>query len=714
MSAVRFFPISWFEDSNWKSIQVVGRLENSLSVYIRVGFRPYFTVKYPETISIDTIDEGHTFLISETPVAEVREISPRVYRIYVKNKDDYNDSITYYEQNGLGEILDKDQEIKSKFFAEKGINPGSWQVATALKTLAHNITTGTNYATTDLEYYTTNITNAEDNLPVVNGVLVFFDIEAIPSDDVSFPDAEAKRPIDEIFAISLLAVNGNQIRRIVYYRTDQPLPAQYMTNPARTGQAYEVQLVRSNNEKELLIQFFDGLAQIKPDRLISMNGRRFDLNYIGAHVKLYGIQLPPFSKIAGFQPYFYPTTLTQVHPFPSRDHVWTLNAPGISQIDILDFYRRLYPLLGNHRLETLGQLILGRGKTGLSITEMISKFRRNTMSDIEEIIDYSIMDSILLYDLWTVSNIPQHLARMANEWKNDPEYVITHKLENLFDDLIHYIDPTVSYPRYNPGLRIVTERKPGIHRNVYLYSLSDVYLTFIEQLNTPLANTVADYFRPTNDGIIPFKSGYFPVTFNQVLAFIAAQVPADKIIWIEENSLAVQGDPPKSKDDRGPLPIFPLTDYIPLIIVSRKSWILVNNAGIVFKKGLSAFVRPPFPLIERYVNYLVRFLIENPNRPITFPKLEETLNDFVMETKISAEDFANPPVKKVEIIQQIRELGLPIPTTWRKIRYIKTVDGDIIEQIYSQAPNRYIKRLDLKYYNSTLQKALSSVLIPGR
>jgi hypothetical protein len=303
---------------------------------------------------------------------------------------------------------------------------------------------------------------------------------------------------------------------------------------------------------------------------------------------------------------------------------------------------------------------------------------------------------------------------MANEWKNDSEYVITHELENLFADLIHYIDPTVSNPRHNPGLPINTERKSGIHHNVYLYSLSGIYLTFIEQLNTPLANTVADYFRPTNDGIIPFKSGYFPVTFNQVLAFITAQVPADKIIWIEKNSLAVQGDPPKSKDDRGPLPIFPLMDYIPLIIVSQKSWILVNNAGIIFKKGLSAFVRPPFPLIGRYVDYLVRFVIENPNQPIIFPNLEETLSDFVMETKISAEDFTNPPARKAEIIQQIRELGLPIPTSWRKIRYIKTVDGNVIEQIYNQDPNRYIKRLDLKYYNSTLQKALSSVFTPGQ
>lgn len=710
MSAVRFFPINWFEDSNWKSIQVIGRLENSLSIYIRIGFRPYFTVKYPDTVPIDTIEEGHAFLMSETPIGEIQDIDSRLYRLYVSNRDDYNDSITYYERNGLGEILDKDQEIKSKFFAERRINPGSWQVATVLKTLAHNITTGSNYTTCDLEYYTTNIASIEENLPVIDGVLAFFDIEAIPSDDVSFPDAEADRPIDEIFAISLLVVTPTQTQNIIYFQTDRPFSNKYITNPARTGQAYEVQFIRSGSEKELLQQFFDGLAQVKPDRLISMNGRRFDLNYIGAHVRLHNIVLPHFTKIIGFQPYFYPKTLVQVHPFPSRDQVWALRAPGISQIDILDFYRRYLPFLGNHRLDTLAQLILGRGKTGLEVTEMFMKYRRG---DIEEIIDYSIVDSILLSDLWKQSGISQHLARMANEWKNDSEYVITHELEDLFKDLIHYIDPSVGRPMFNPGRPISTDRKPGIHRNVYLYSLSDIYLTFIEQLNTPLANIVSDYFRPTNNGIIPFKSGYFPVTFDEVLKFVLSQIPVDQVVWIEDNSLAVRGNPHINKDDRGPLPIFPLMDYIPLIIVSQKSWILVNNAGIIFKKGLSTFVRPPFPLIGRYVDYMITFLIENPGQPLVFPKLEETLDDFVMETKISAADFTNPPARKAEIIQQIRELGLPIPTSWRKVRYIRTINGNVIEDIYSKDAARYIKQLDLKYYNSTLQKTLSSVFTSG-
>lgn len=711
MSAVRFFPIRWFEDNNWKSIQVIGQLENQQPVFIRIAFRPYFTVRYPSSVALEFIDETHAYLMSETPVAEVSVMdeAARLYRIYVANKEDYYDSVNFYKRNELGTILDETQDVKSKFFAEKRINPGSWQQATDLRTLLHNVTMNANYTTYDLEFYTRNIANSDYTGPIPQGRIAFIDIEAIPSDDVSFPDAEADRPVDNIFAFSLVDVGPAGVRNIVYILTDKPLPEKYTTNISRTGQPYQVEIIRAFNEKELIQRFFEGLAHIRPNRIVTMNGRHFDINYIGARARALGIKLPPFTPILTFEPYFYPTTIIQTKPFPLVDQVWALSSPGISQIDILDFYRRFLPQLGNHKLETLARLILGRGKTGLGVQEMFAKYRRGTAEDLLEIIDYSITDSILLYELWNTTGIDQRLATMANEWKNDAEYVLTHDMDNLFEDLVRYIQPNVPDRKYNPGKSIATERKQGIHRNVYLYSLSPIYLMFLEQLQDSLAVTIANYFHNTNDGIIPFKSGYFPVTFSQAQEFILSQVLQSQIVWVEENSIAVLGNPLSQTNDQGPITFLPLINYVPLVIVSGKSWIMVDRNGTIFKKGTTHFVRPPFRLIERYVDYLVNFLINHPNESVTFPNFETVLDDFILEDKVTADDFAFPPLRKARIIQQLRELGTPITTTWRKVRYIRTINGPVIEEIYSSDPDRYIPQIDQEYYNKTLQNALKSV-----
>jgi hypothetical protein len=707
MSVVKFFPIRWFENNSWKSIQVIGRLENQQPVYVRIEFQPYFTIRYPKDIDIENINNSHTFLMNETPIAEVIPLneSDKLYRIYVMNKEDYYNSLKFYKQNGLGIILDESQDIKNKFFAERKINPGSWQQASDLRTLSHNVVMNTNYTAYELEFFALSIVSIEYNVPIPQGKIAFFDIEAISSDNVSFPDAEADQPADNILAFSLVVSDSiGGIRNIIYILTDQELPLKYTT---RTETPYVVEIIRAKNEKELIINFFNGLAQIQPNRLVSMNGRHFDLNYIGSRVRALGIKLPSFTPILPYQPYFYEKMVVQTEPFHSVDEIWTLSAPSISQIDLLDFYRKTMPQLGNHKLETLSQTILGKGKTSLSVYDMFMKYRRGTVEDLFEIIDYSITDSILLYELWNASQIDQKLSLMVNEWKNDAEHILTHDTDKLFEDLIRYIQPNISEIRYDTGKEITTERKSGIYHNVYIYSLSPIYIAILRQHKE--SQVIANYFQNTNDAIVPFISGYYPVTFAQVQEFILSKIPIDDIIWIEKNSIAVVSPIPSISGEQGPINFLPVINYAKLLIISQKSWILVDKDGLTFKKGLGSFVRPPFPLAGKYIDYLIKFSIENPNEPVNFPLLETDLKDFVLENKVTASDFAKTPKRKEAIIQQLREMNVSIPTTWRKVKYLKTIRGNIIEEVFKINPETYIALLDQNYYNKTLQNTLKSV-----
>lgn len=737
-ATINFYPIRWFEDATWKTIQVFGRLHelhetnNSLpkSAFIRVGFQPYFTVKYPNNILADDISQSHAYLTSRLPVASIKQIILNLYRFYFKNKNDYYETSAFYEKNGLGQIIDLNQDVKSKFFAQFQINPGSWQQVTGLRPLIFN--SPTKYSVADYEYSTNNITTINPGWSIPLSKIVFFDIEAIPSDNLSFPDAVIERPPDIIFAISVIISFGTSIQRIVYILTDSDIPERYTTDPTRTGQAYDVKIVTVDNEEELLIQFFNDLSEVRPDRIVSMNGRQFDINYIGTRVRLLGLTLPPFSKVVSYHPTFYQTVIKMTQPYIIYNQVLALGLPGVSQIDLLDFYRRLYPNLGNHKLETLARLILGRGKTGLSIPELFAKFRSGYTADIEEIVDYSVMDSIILLDLWEASQVDSQLSLMSNFWKNDAEYTLTHDMDGLYNDLSIYLKPDIPPKQFKPGKPIATERESGIFRDVYLYSLSRAYLSFIEQSviglpSVPEAYNLKDYTSimmnylqsfentPSVDSAasVAFKSGYFPVKYDQFSIYLKTILHSFESIWIDEQTVAVKGVPPMSSDDFGPINNLVLISYYPLVLVSGKSWVIVDSLGLIYKKGMSLFVRPPFPLVNKYINYLIDTLLNRPNEPIVFPNFETNLDDFVLETKVTAEDFTGAGPKKSEIVEQLKQLGTPISTTWRKVSYIKVlINGethDVVSEIFLQNPTAYMAILDLNYYTETVKKIVYSV-----
>ena len=689
ITTINIFPIKWFEDETWEHIQLIGQIEDSRYAYVKIPFGPYFTIKYSQKIHISNIRDSHKNLTDKFTSIKIETISNKLFRIYSLNKNDYHNIVSFYKKYGLGDITDENQNIKNKFFSEKQINPGSWQRATDIEKL-HGITS------CDLEFTTKNISNSDLAIDPPIEKVVFFDIEVISEDNISFPDSESLS--DNIFAFSLVDTSKIPIRNLVYINTNLNIPKCYHTDKNRTQEKYNVEIIKAKDEKDLIVKFLAGLQEIRPYRVVSMNGKNFDLNYIGSRCKLLGITLPNFTPMLSCEPYFHKELVVRKEPFPSAEEVWLLSIPSISQIDILDFYRRHLHQLGNHKLETISQYILGKGKTGLDVQDMFSKYRSGDIDNLLEIIDYSIVDSILLLELWETSKINKYLQIMSNQWKNDSEYILNTRLDVLFEDLIRYIKPNIPPKKFRQGKSITTERRQGIHHNVYIYSLSEIYLMFLQKINDPLAIKIASCFINTNDGIIPFDSGYFPVAFYQISNFITEIIPMEKIIWIERNSFAVVGDP---------IPLLKIIEYNPLVIVHQKSWIIVNKYGLVFKKGSSAIVKPPFPLIEKYINYVIYFMIENPKKNIILPEFESDFEDFVIEEKITYQNFMYPPKRKSEIVKQLKESGVFVSKTWRKIKYIKTIDGPIIEEIYSLNPQKYVPLLDMKYYNKTIDKALS-------
>lgn len=108
--------------------------------------------------------------------------------------------------------------------------------------------------------------------------LFVFDIETIPDESVKDTHNEGflKHPFHKVVAISYLIAN------ISYTDSDQ----EYYSN-IKIGSG------KANNEEDLVGGFFDTLENLKP-RLISFNGRSFDLPVLKYRAMKYGISAPDF------------------------------------------------------------------------------------------------------------------------------------------------------------------------------------------------------------------------------------------------------------------------------------------------------------------------------------------------------------------------------------------------------------------------------------
>lgn len=682
MSSIKFFPICWFEDSNWESIQASGKLQNGKSIYVRTKLEPFFTIRYVE--SQDYIKNIHEYLLDKSPIHKIEciENNFQIYRYYTSNKHNYHEAIRFCENNKIGFIIDKDQEIRSKFFTEHRINPGSWQEATNLSTLTSNLKRESCYSRSDLECYAKEIKSLDCCDQIPPSLNAYFDIKVIPKEGPFSSDFLERSP-GQVFAITLLVGTGQSFKNTVYI-----LSQNNCNNYLESERSCCTKIFWEKSEKVLIEKFFKDLEKYRPDRLINTNGGKFHLNNLRERSKELNINIPNFGKIITRPPYFYKST----------DDVWELNIPGVSQINISNLYNLLLPQLEAHTFKSLCQNILGKPR--LSFLEIIELYKSGSQKNHHDLGHYLASDSICLLELWNMVDSEKHLANLANFWKNDSGRVVSTSKDLLFSDISHYISPMPPIKKYNPGDFTSINKSSGVHRNVHSYSLSNLYLNELSQLEDPFSQWVSEYFRNTGDGIVPFRSGLFDVTFDSIKKLIQNNFP-NGIVWFDENSLGLLGENHTNLELNN--------EYIiPLVIVPKgtNSCVLVNKTGEIIKTGISPVVKPTFILLQKYIDYLIDQIISNVS-PIKFPDISSELEDFVLETKVNLQNFHSMNDHQKEIMNQIQEMGENNTRVWKKVRYFQTTKGAIIEKLYLKNPNLYL--LDENWYNLKLQEAIESI-----
>lgn len=201
----------------------------------------------------------------------------------------------------------------------------------------------------DIETYTPH----HDNMPNYNlAQHVITNIVAMVYDDGDVEQVEGQNPKQRF--ISQIAFTVRDARK--------PLP-------------YGTTIVRCRNEKELLTRFVAHLADSDPDVFTGFN-LTYDWGYLHARLTRHGIAWPEHaSRLLGVMPERSKNETIKITPKITRSLV-SIKFPGRITLDVYHMTIREYGWLPTHKLNTISQLLLERGKHDVTPREMFLAHER--------------------------------------------------------------------------------------------------------------------------------------------------------------------------------------------------------------------------------------------------------------------------------------------------------------------------------------------------
>ena len=127
------------------------------------------------------------------------------------------------------------------------------------------------------------------------------------------------------------------------------------------------------NEKEMLIRFFELIQKVNPDIIVSYNGDNFDFPYILERVKVLKVNNPLEFRILG------------------RGATKKVRIPGFAHVDLFPVAKRLLTLT-NYTLESVYEELAGEKKSKIP-GEMISVYWDKEGDDLDALLEYSREDA---------------------------------------------------------------------------------------------------------------------------------------------------------------------------------------------------------------------------------------------------------------------------------------------------------------------------------
>lgn len=566
---------------------------------------------------------------------------------------------------------------------------------------------------------------------------ILYDIEVQSGDQ--FPSA--KNPNDRIFMISLiLSYQNDELDYVTKGSGRHPLG--YLLhlgkiNDRELGElSMPFELIELSTEVELINQFFSIWQRFQPDFLISYNGDHFDMPYILDRCKLLNIMPPNLSKIVN-----YPMkigTSSIAGPF-GWEKVTSIKTPGVESIDLINYFRRYYPNLPNHKLNTVAETFLNERKVDLDISIMQEYVRSNDPDKLAIVARYSIYDSILLSNLVNRLGIVSEIFQLSNLTNTSIYEQLTSTTDKVIDSFISRLDPgLVGEKLSNDFLSFLSPPKLGYYKNVSRYEYSDLLFQALynpDDMSLVETSDISQIIFEIFDGyrdMIPqriigsliykiFASGYLPTSVKMKAKLYiddlknVVSVRETELLKLESSAVEVGLIPLDRKIDR--FTVITPTSYISLVESKE------------IKKGLSEICRPKFMLMSMLINQLIETAYSLPKDEyvsVSKSVFNIYLNDvtqtsnvkLLINEKIKGKDNYQTGTTRYLLSKQYEDITGKKIDTWVEIQYLKVIVRkinieskkeqkdeklDLLLTKYRQSPDLYL--IDYAYY----QKKLNNV-----
>ena len=438
--------------------------------------------------------------------------------------------------------------------------------------------------------------------------------------------------------------------------------------------------VRFSREKDMLEYFFNIIEEFDPDRMYTFNGDSFDIPYLIQRCEINGI-IPKNIKFVN----------KRIKGRFEWETVKAFNTPGIEHFDILRIMLRFYPGLPNYRLETIGRLFIGEGKTGLGIEEMFRSFYIQESEGMEASAKYSVKDSLLLATLNEKLNFDNVLESVANSCGMINNEILDTYDYTLVDKCAYRTDPgSINMSGLVLKDKVLSEIKQNtLYKNIYSYDYSGYYTLEMQryenQFNYDLSLRTLDL--PSKVKSQLYYSKYFHREPDNLIEQLINS--SNNIIEVTDVSIKSIGQ----LEDLFPGTLIEMKKYTHYLQLGKASYTAKDIEGNIIKVGTVKVLKPSFKMAQDYLIRVLEYIFEISNERPEYDVKNANLEDYVIETKLKdIEEYPLATDKYILAVQFNQRIK-----TWTRVKYYMTVKGPILKELYNN------EELDLNYYDKELK-----------
>lgn len=493
---------------------------------------------------------------------------------------------------------------------------------------------------------------------IVTNKKFFWDIEVL-SEDECFPDPER----DSIFMISVCLLEGTELKSYVF-------------SSKQVKKDKRAMYIVVENERELLGQFFSLIEKEMPQSMITFNGNIFDIPYVITRARILNVSLPQNRNVH---------LVTKVKrkrlmgPFGTQEaDVWSL--PGIEQLDLLFLFRKMSKL-PNYKLDTIANIILGKGKSQLAIEEMRSYALGNDPEKMAIIAEYNLNDSLLLVEIWQKLNLDEYITNVANTFFVTKEDLIDQPNCNLVNALAYHLNPCVWFRQEKHSCEHTYIGSTGIYKYVSIYDYSQVYLELMKKSSDKFTLDLANHLENAPPCLI-WETFYSRFTRMNDKVILPKVITVDKWELISVASL----------------PEYQLVEsWKGYVILTKSTYIAQQLDKSLWKFGYCIITHPGFKLATDLIDQELKTRLGQRKKQAN--REPSNYQELVLEMKLRDLPYYG---LKANIRSQIKMKRIK---TWLNAKYLMTKEGPLLLTSFSGD----MSQIEIDYYKNKLVECLKIV-----